>query len=47
DLSLPLSKVVNLGPAAAVGGVIVMSELLLVFRTLALGLGGATPVATA
>nr|GFB51383.1 hypothetical protein [Tanacetum cinerariifolium] len=44
---LPFSKVVSLRPAAAVGGVIVVSKLLLVFRTLALGLGGVAPVATA
>nr|GFD21603.1 hypothetical protein [Tanacetum cinerariifolium] len=45
---LPLAKVNNLVPAAAVeGGVTVVSELLLVFRTLALVLGGVAPVATA
>nr|GEU83548.1 hypothetical protein [Tanacetum cinerariifolium] len=43
---LPLAEVDSLGPAAAVGGVTVVSELLLVFRTLALGLGGVVPVAT-
>nr|GFC83042.1 hypothetical protein [Tanacetum cinerariifolium] len=44
---LPLVEVVSLGPAAAVRGMTVMSELLLVFWTLALGLGGVAPVATA
>nr|GFD61343.1 hypothetical protein [Tanacetum cinerariifolium] len=44
---LPLAKVDSLGLAAAVGGVTVVSELLLVFQTLALGLGDVTPVATA
>nr|GFC36598.1 hypothetical protein [Tanacetum cinerariifolium] len=44
---LPFLEVVSLGPAVVVGGVIVVSELLLVFQTLALGLGGAAPVATA
>nr|GFC27025.1 hypothetical protein [Tanacetum cinerariifolium] len=38
---LPFSEVVSLGPAAAVREVIVVLELLLVFRTLALGLGEA------
>nr|GFC79416.1 hypothetical protein [Tanacetum cinerariifolium] len=44
---LPFAEVVSLGAVAAVGGVIVVLELLLVFRTLALGLGGAAHVATA
>nr|GEY73861.1 retrovirus-related Pol polyprotein from transposon TNT 1-94 [Tanacetum cinerariifolium] len=44
---LPFSEIVSLGPAATIGGVIVVSELLLVFRTLALGLGGVALVATA
>nr|GFD53532.1 hypothetical protein [Tanacetum cinerariifolium] len=43
----PFAEVVSLGPAAAVGGVIVVSKLLLVFRIVALGLGGAAHVATA
>nr|GEX14659.1 hypothetical protein [Tanacetum cinerariifolium] len=43
----PLAEVDNLGTAAAVGGVTVVSELLLVFRTLALGLAGIAHVATA
>nr|GFB06827.1 hypothetical protein [Tanacetum cinerariifolium] len=45
---LPLAEVDCLGPAATVRrGVTVVSELLLVFQTLALGLGGVAPVATA
>nr|GEW69356.1 putative reverse transcriptase domain-containing protein [Tanacetum cinerariifolium] len=44
---LPFLEVVSLGPTAAVGGVIVVSELLLVFQTLDLGLGYVAPVATA
>nr|GFA91488.1 hypothetical protein [Tanacetum cinerariifolium] len=45
---LPLVEVDSLGPAAVVGGgVIVVLELLLVFQTLALVLGGVAPVATA
>nr|GEW10301.1 hypothetical protein [Tanacetum cinerariifolium] len=36
----PFSEVVSLGPAAVVRGVIVVSEILLAFQTLALGLGG-------
>nr|GFB85976.1 hypothetical protein [Tanacetum cinerariifolium] len=44
---LPFLKVVSLGPAAAVGGVIVVSKLLLVFQTLALCLGGVAPIETA
>nr|GFB74659.1 hypothetical protein [Tanacetum cinerariifolium] len=45
---LPLTEVNNLVPVAAVGGgVPVVSELLLVFRTLALVLGGVAPVAIA
>nr|GEU85250.1 hypothetical protein [Tanacetum cinerariifolium] len=40
DGYLPLAEVDSLGPAAAVGGVTVVSELLLVFRILALVLGG-------
>nr|GFD16761.1 hypothetical protein [Tanacetum cinerariifolium] len=43
---LPFQKVVSLGLAAAVRGVIVVSELLLVFLTLALGLGGVAPITT-
>nr|GEX78605.1 MAK10-like protein [Tanacetum cinerariifolium] len=43
----PLAYVDSLGPAAVVRGVTVVSELLLVFQTLALGLGGVAPVATA
>nr|GEY63482.1 hypothetical protein [Tanacetum cinerariifolium] len=43
---LPFSEVVSLGPATAVGGVIVVSELLLVFQILALGLGCVAHVAT-
>nr|GFC82074.1 hypothetical protein [Tanacetum cinerariifolium] len=39
-------KAVSLGLAAAVGGVIDVSELLLVLLTLALGLGGAAPQST-
>nr|GFD54419.1 hypothetical protein [Tanacetum cinerariifolium] len=35
---LPLVEVDSLGPAAAVRGVTIVSELLLVFQTLALGL---------
>nr|GEZ84957.1 hypothetical protein [Tanacetum cinerariifolium] len=42
----PFAEVVSLGPASAVGGVIDVSELLLVLRTLALGLGGAAPQST-
>nr|GEZ15298.1 hypothetical protein [Tanacetum cinerariifolium] len=37
---LPLAELDSLGPATAVGGVTMVSELLLVFQTLALGLGG-------
>nr|GFD62422.1 hypothetical protein [Tanacetum cinerariifolium] len=44
---LPFQEVVSLGPAATVGGVIDVSELLLVLRKLALGLGGAAHVAIA
>nr|GEV37347.1 hypothetical protein [Tanacetum cinerariifolium] len=35
---LPFAEVVSLGPATTVGGVIIVSELLRVFRILALGL---------
>nr|GFD26297.1 hypothetical protein [Tanacetum cinerariifolium] len=45
--ALAALEVVSLGPATAVGGVIVVSKLLLVFQTLALGLGGVTPITTA
>nr|GFB14578.1 hypothetical protein [Tanacetum cinerariifolium] len=45
---LPLAEVNNLVPVAVVGGgVTVVSELLLVFQTLALVLGGEAPIATA
>nr|GFC96389.1 hypothetical protein [Tanacetum cinerariifolium] len=44
---LPFAEAVNLGLAATVGGVIDVSELLLVLLTLALGLGGAAPVTIA
>nr|GEW39731.1 hypothetical protein [Tanacetum cinerariifolium] len=43
---LPFAEVVSLGLAAAVGGVIDVSELLLVLLELALGLGGADPQST-
>nr|GEW41047.1 hypothetical protein [Tanacetum cinerariifolium] len=39
----PFAEVVSLGPTAVGGGVIDVSELLLVLRTLVLGLGGAAP----
>nr|GFC47462.1 hypothetical protein [Tanacetum cinerariifolium] len=44
---LPFAEAVNLRLAATVGGVIDVSELLLVLLTLALGLGVASPVAIA
>nr|GFA24195.1 hypothetical protein [Tanacetum cinerariifolium] len=44
---LPFVEAINLGLAAAVRGVIDVSELLLVLLTLALGMGGAAPVAIA
>nr|GFD51724.1 hypothetical protein [Tanacetum cinerariifolium] len=44
---LPFAEAVSLGLAAPVGRVIDVSELLLVLLTLALGMGGAAPVAIA
>nr|GFD15202.1 hypothetical protein [Tanacetum cinerariifolium] len=44
---LPFAEAVSLRLSAAVGGVMDVSELLLVLLTLALGLGVASPIAIA
>nr|GFC91303.1 hypothetical protein [Tanacetum cinerariifolium] len=46
-ICLPFVEAISLGLTAAVGGVMDVSELLLVLLTLALGLGAASPVQSA